>query len=103
MNQRLKFGSDIRRPNAGAVLMTRHLHASPLMLLFFRIGIALVTVPILALTYAQLQPDSSAVTKRRGRPSYQRCPQCDAESLVLRHAAERHPAAQRAVHQHFRR
>jgi hypothetical protein len=30
--------------------MTKHLHASPLTLLFFRIGIAPLVVPILALT-----------------------------------------------------
>jgi hypothetical protein len=34
----------------GGVLMTTHPHASPLTLLFFRLGIAVLAVPILALT-----------------------------------------------------
>ena len=53
--------------------MTKHLHALPLTLLFSRIGIALMVVPILALTLygqaiatsaqaAQIQANSSAVT-----------------------------------------
>jgi hypothetical protein len=39
--------------------------------------------------------------QRHGCQSHQRCPKYD--SPVLRHAAERRPAAQRDVHQHFRR
>jgi hypothetical protein len=46
--------------------------------------------------------------QRHGRLSHQTqiikdVPQCDAGSLVLRHAAERRPAAQPDIHQHFRR
>src|ERR1700693_3024964 len=52
---------------------------------------------------AQIQDDSSAVTNATDAQVIKQCPQCDAESLVLRHAAERRPAAQRDVHQHFRR
>ena len=66
-----------------------------------KVGTVGATVKVAAQA-AQIQADSSAVTNGTDA-RHQRCPQCDAESLVSRHAAERRPAAQRDVQQHFRR
>ena len=61
------------------------------------------TVGIRGTGRADPRPGAGPGNQRHGRSSHQRCPQCDPESLFLRHAAERRPAAQRNVHQHFRR
>jgi hypothetical protein len=51
----------------------------------------------------QIHAVSSAVTNATDAQVINEVPNVNAESLVLRQAAKRRPAAQRDVHQHFRR
>ena len=51
----------------------------------------------------QIQPDSNAMSNATDAHVINDVPSVSQNPLFLRHAAERRPAAQRGVHQHFRR